>query len=211
MPAARRTTCVLSTSRRSSPLSTASRTCPATPGACRWRRSAARPTTGISTSAATWTTRRHPSRTTCARICWAVCLWPRCRQSGRSSTRWASTSRMPSPHGRTTPPISTSRPRLLTAPRSALSWKTMPVCRPAPRLYAMPWRHGGMPTRRVWPTCPHGATSTPCALSFSIPSSPRSRRWACSIASSSRASSPPGGPTRCPTSRRCSKTVSRRH
>ena len=56
-----------------------------------------------------------------------------------------------------------------------------------------------------------GATSTPCALSFSIPSSPRSRRWACSIASSSRASSPPGGPTRCPTSRPCSKTVSRRH
>ena len=45
-------------------------------------------------------------------------------------------------------------------------------------------------------------------LSFSIPLLLRSRRRACSTASSSRASSPPGGPTRCPTSRRCSKTVS---
>src|SRR6266581_249900 len=84
----------------------------------------------------------------------------------------------------------------------------MSVCRPALKLYARPLRHGGPLMRRGWPTCPHVATSTPCALRFSILSAPRSRRCVCSIASSSRASSPHGGLTRCPTSRRCSKTVS---
>jgi type I restriction enzyme M protein len=48
--AARKTTYAPSTWRRSSPPATASRTYPATPGAYRWKRSAARPTTGTSTS-----------------------------------------------------------------------------------------------------------------------------------------------------------------
>jgi hypothetical protein len=95
-PAGRKTTCGPSTSRRSSPPATASRAYPATPGVCRWRRLAARPTTGTSTSAAMWTTHRRPSHTMCARIYWEGYRWLRCRQSGRSSTRSASTPPMPS-------------------------------------------------------------------------------------------------------------------
>ena len=174
--AARRTTCGPSTSRRSSPPLTASRTCPATRGACRSRRSAVRPTTATSTSAATWTTRRRPSRTTCARICSAACLWPKCEAKrplfdalGFDLTHAFAARTNDTAYFDFAPAL---------ADRSAIrrSWKMMPVCRPASRLYAMPWRHGGTPTQHVWPTCPHGATSTPYAPSFSIPSSPRSRR-----------------------------------
>jgi hypothetical protein len=53
MPAARRTTCARSTSKKSSPPSSASPTCPATRGASRWRRSPIPPTTGISIFVAT--------------------------------------------------------------------------------------------------------------------------------------------------------------
>ena len=41
------------------------------------RKSPARPTISISTSAATWTTRRRPSRTTCAPTCSVACRWPK--------------------------------------------------------------------------------------------------------------------------------------
>jgi type I restriction enzyme M protein len=62
-----------STSRKSSLLLTATRTSQGTPGLCRSPKLPARPTISISTSAAMWITRRHPSRTTCALTCLVAC------------------------------------------------------------------------------------------------------------------------------------------
>ena len=206
-PVARRTICVPSTSRRSSPPLTASRTCPATPDAYRWRRSAARPMIGTSTSAAMWTTRRRPNHTTCAPICWAAYPWPRCKRSGRSSTRSALTS-----HAFTArtndaayfdfAPALADRSAIRSlvendagvqaraqALRDALmAWWTAH----APRLADLP-AHRELNRVRAEFLDTFGAALC---------------RWACSTASSSRVSSPPGGLTRCPTSRPCSKTVS---
>ena len=77
MPDARKTTSARSTSRKSSPPLTATRTSPATLASCRSRKSAAKPTISISTSAVTWITRLRLSHTTCALTCWAVCPRPK--------------------------------------------------------------------------------------------------------------------------------------
>ena len=150
-PAARRTTCVPSTWRKSSPLLTASRTCPATPGVVSLEE--------IGSPANDWNlnirryvdnspppephdVRAHlHGRCACGRGADKTAALRRAGLRPRACLRRADERRC----------LLRLRARAsLTAPPSALLWKMIPVCRPVlDKLYAMPSRHGGSPRRRL--------------------------------------------------------------
>jgi type I restriction enzyme M protein len=126
-------------------------------------------TTATSTSAATPTTRRRPSRTTCARTCWAACPRPRCRPRRHCSprmawTRWRySSSAMPA--------TSTSAPSWPRARPSSPRSRRTPALWRASRRCAMPLMPGGRRTARAsqpWPERPASlACATSCCTAFS--------------------------------------------